>query len=107
MQEIRQLGAGYYYVERFPFLIGKVLTLDEDNIDFEKLDALLFPFLIGKVLTNNQYYKFHRSNLDRFHSLSVRYLHNLFGGFNMIRNLTFPFLIGKVLTPAFISHCNR
>ena len=60
----------------FPFLIGKVLTVDGS---LDKIDRIRdkFPFLIGKVLTKQ----------CTFYDIGYK--------------IMFPFLIGKVLTTAF------
>ena len=38
-----------YHIKSFPFLIGKVLTKNNNKTNFIK--SMVFPFLIGKVLT--------------------------------------------------------
>ena len=63
------------------FLIGKVLTICMNCIDFLG-PATTFPFLIGKVLTSKVRVK--SGNIDS--------------------QWTFPFLIGKVLTIAMCSY---
>ena len=69
MKNNRKKGVSPF--NKFPFLIGKVLTVERA----EKLADIAFPFLIGKVLTIRQI---------------------LFICCQII--CLFPFLIGKVLT---------
>ena len=57
-----------YHIKSFPFLIGKVLTKNNNKTNFIK--SMMFPFLIGKVLTDSlESLALYSCYDDRFHSL--------------------------------------